>query len=690
MVPRLPALLLVVLCSFAALAHDPGLTDAEIALRTAPRHTHKSLEVESDAATPVSRFDQGVFGLQANDVITPGANPLDLVGSTLRAEPAGDDRFKVTRMPLAARNVTGTPVAMRNNGAAGWWYRQQELPFAFPFGGQTYRTIYISPLGGIYFAQPPQPPRDQYDRAAALAVPKPLIAPLLIGTSPRWTETQVRTRDFGNAFAISWTFIGTNNDPDVRFGGEVQAVLNVNGTIELSYISVARFLGGSVVITTGDEAMRAQRTTLATIADAAGDGTSNVDIRSFEVSTLDALDLVELRLELAAPPPTPISANVVFQAPNKFLQPVVRATGLSDVSYAWWSTSLPVIHISGSTIRVLFAEDWMIPPGNFKVEVTLTADGGAKYDTVTATNVAIPAATSIPDIDISASNATTLTLPIVEPFTVPAVHLDNVWSALVSQHGLSREVIDQVVIYTSFPTSLEYFAASGSIQGNPGVDGLGSGHSSDESRRFPSLTYLGTAERMGALLHETAHRWVFYSAIMENGQRVQIGNGHLPSNMDSTAALVRGGQSPMGGVPFVDRGNGNYDVVCGDTGFTWLELYLMGLAAAAEVPPVLQITEGRVDWFCGGTAQATKIRRFTVEQVQQVNRPRKPSFAEAPNVFPIAYVLIDDAAMSIIPDAHARVRSYISEHQRQFSTATGGRGRLSLVTGPPRRKRPAY
>ncbi|HYR29579.1 MAG TPA: hypothetical protein VEU30_14000, partial [Thermoanaerobaculia bacterium] len=61
-----------------------------------------------------------------------------------------------------------------------------------------------------------------------------------------------------------------------------------------------------------------------------------------------------------------------------------------------------------------------------------------------------------------------------------------------------------------------------------------------------------------------------------------------------------------------------------------------------------------------------------------------------PKVFRYAYVLLDDPATHMIPDAEARVRSFAAQHAAEFSAATGGRGTIVAVPGPARRRRPAY
>jgi hypothetical protein len=689
MVPRFPAVLLLLVCSLAALGADShgsrsaeGEARAESLAPNGPR--------PASATSTVTRLDDGIFVMQASDAVTPNANRMDLIGHTVRAEPLPGDRFRVTRGSLAAQAVTGDPTAkLMARSQTGWHYSQQELPFAFPLGSRTYRTAYVSAFGGIYFEAPPTPPQDQYNQAAAIAPPVPLVAPLLIGRTPRWGETHIRVRSSGNSFAVTWTFVGVAPGGEVPFGGEVQAVLHESGTIELSYLRFSRFLGGAAVITTGSEPVREQRATLARVTDATGDG-ATADIRSLEISHIDALDQLEFRIELVSDVAIPLNARVVLKAKAKHFDQEFRAPAAPSVGYPSWRTALPVIVRSGSTMRILMHEAHLLPPDTLQAEVTLYDDARAKLDSVAIASFDLPVAPRMPVPDLSAASASTYAMPIAEAFTIPGVNVHAVWGTLAAQYHLDPDTVEAVMVFTSFPEYLEYWASSSTNPGNAGVDGLGTGYSSDQSSRFPALIDLGSAELPGDMLHELGHRWLFYPMLKDGQNRVAFNDfGHIPYNVDSTAALVPGGRSPMGGMPFLDRGNGKYDIVCGEKGFTWLELYLMGLAAPSEVKPMLQITQGRVDRFCGGTAEAQQTRHVTIEQVIEGTRLRNPPSSRSPKVFPIAYVLIDDPVMSMIPDALERVRSHAALLTQEFAKATGGRGRLTHATGRKTRRHPS-
>ena len=686
MVPRFPGVLLFLVSSLAVLGSDfPCSTSAEAEARAA--FLTVSGPRAASAVSTVTRLDDGIFVMQASDAVTPNANRMDLIGHTVRAEPLPDDRFRVTRGPLAAQAVTGDPTAkLMARSQAGWHYSQQELPFAFPLGARTYRTAYVSAFGGIYFEAPPTPPQDQYNQAAAIAPPVPVVAPLLIGRSPRWAETHIRVRSSGKTFVVTWTFVGVAESGDVPFGGEVQAVLYDSGAIEFSYLRFSRFLGGAAVITTGTEPVREQRATLARVTDPTGDGTT-ADIRLLEIGHLDSVDQLEFRIELVSDVAIPLNARIVIRAKAKYFDQDFRAPASPSVGYPSWRRALPVIVRSGATMRILMHEAHLLPPDTFQAEVTLYDDARAKLDTVSIATFDLPVAPRMPVADLSAANGSTYAMPVAEAFTIPGVNVHAVWGTLAAQYHLDPDTVEAVMIFTSFPEYLEYWLSSSTNPGNAGVDGLGTGSSSDQSSRFPALIDLGSAEQPGEMLHELGHRWLFYPMLKDGQNRVPFNDfGHLPFNVDSSAALVPGGQSPMGGVPLVERGNGRYDIVCGEKGFTWLELYLMGLAAPSEVTPMLQITQGRVDRFCGGTAEAQQTRHVTIEQVIEGTRPRNPPASRGPKVFPIAYVLIDDPVMNIIPDALERVRSHAALLAAEFARATGGRGRLTYATGRKTRR----
>lgn len=97
-----------------------------------------------------------VFVLPATDLIEKPAKLLDLEGKTVRFSPVAGQAgsYRVETLPLAWESG-GTELeegaAARSLYAASW---KQDLEFAFPYAGRTYRTAYINLNGTISFDAP--------------------------------------------------------------------------------------------------------------------------------------------------------------------------------------------------------------------------------------------------------------------------------------------------------------------------------------------------------------------------------------------------------------------------------------------------------------------------------------------------------------------------------------------------------
>ncbi len=162
--------------------------------------------------------------------------------------------------------------------------------------------------------------------------------------------------------------------------------------------------------------------------------------------------------------------------------------------------------------------------------------------------------------------------------------------------------------------------------------------------------------------------------------------------------------SPAGGNAWTDNGDGTFTVVPGDpatVGFHMLDLYLMGLAEAAEVQPFSVLVNPVVpatptDPFWGGayaprsfpwfdasstlTVTATR-RELTIDDVIAANGPRIPG-AGVKTSWTIGFVLVvaADATAEDVADAKAAFDPIVEGLAPAFSDATMGRGTLEVVT----------
>lgn len=164
------------------------------------------------------------------------------------------------------------------------------------------------------------------------------------------------------------------------------------------------------------------------------------------------------------------------------------------------------------------------------------------------------------------------------------------------------------------------------------------------------------------------------------------------------------GASPAGGGTWEDLGDGRHRAQRLDPktlSFSWLDLYLMGLARADEVAPFSVLTDVEVpedvgDPIWGGTPVAGRTfpwfsdtelivraqrRWFTIDDIIEANGPRVPSAADAQTEFTVATVLVvrDGTAPATRERLARRFLPLAEGLAPAFREATRGRGRLVQV-----------
>jgi hypothetical protein len=98
---------------------------------------------------------------------------------------------------------------------------------------------------------------------------------------------------------------------------------------------------------------------------------------------------------------------------------------------------------------------------------------------------------------------------------------------------------------------------------------------------------------MSQVGHELGHRWAADARALVNGETITLGPTHWATGVHLPAAFPYGRAieaDAMGGSTWKDNGDGTYTQLDRDyyspaKGFSWLGLYLMGLAKPEEVPP---------------------------------------------------------------------------------------------------------
>ena len=158
-------------------------------------------------------------------------NILDLFEKSLTFTPVPGG-YGVARSAVALSPDPGTPIPFADDDS-----RALALPFAFPFYGQSYTSLFVNSDGNLTFAEGDVASTPR--RIGRLLGGPPRIAPLLTDLDPS-KGGAVSYRDLGDRFVVTW-----DNMPEFEGTGKdtFQALLYPSGRIDFVY---ARQLNGNL------------------------------------------------------------------------------------------------------------------------------------------------------------------------------------------------------------------------------------------------------------------------------------------------------------------------------------------------------------------------------------------------------------------------------------------------------------
>jgi hypothetical protein len=197
---------------------------------------------------------------------------------------------------------------------------------------------------------------------------------------------------------------------------------------------------------------------------------------------------------------------------------------------------------------------------------------------------------------------------------------------------------------------------------------------------------------MSQIGHELGHRWTADAKATVNGETFDLGPVHWARGLQAPAAFPYARPveaSAMGGGVWRDDPDGTYTQLDDDffvpaTGYSWLDLYLMGLAKPEEVPPFFLLRSlaptGTRDAEGHPIYRGTKTP-VTIADVVTAMGPRLPAQPDAQKAFNTGIVVIvphgQPPSEALVTRANA-----IREHWIAYwSKVTGGR---STMTTDPR------
>ena len=704
-------------------------------------------------------LDEGALGRQ---------NLFDLGQRTLRFTP-GSRGYRAENLPLRwdadfGQQLSSHQVALHN--------------FSFPFSGRTWNSFSVGVTGSIRFTPEESAPSDgagpglgprgdeggvsigRFDPltegAATLVNTVPAICvffkPRMSGNryvkelQDRVVVTWDMTEPWGNIQDFTWT----------KTVNRFQAVLHIDGTIELSYQQLAAkdAIIGIYPLVSG----RAEKP-LATLTGRKNSSVAaHLDIQSLKLSVVDGLFL-KVTFETAGPvlPEgdsglSGIAYRVYFDAHKPSVQSEDAAsagvvwtirgfsrrnrTGASKSRYFAFGPGLSRrVETSGNTISI----QGILPPalrGIKQISVAASASAPGSNEAVAQIPAHTVALSGIRDPEVHLSSLK----PQDGPFSVvyEAFH----YYALPNPRDLTCTVIkslgdkfDFLAYYSDFrvdnqeagtPSDGPLGAVGGAVTGIGATQrGLASyctqgrfqwqfiqpvyASSNQMQERPPQDAPVGTdhditfyqqqlAERsqdgrmppymyaISQIAHEMGHRWAAFVSAKVDGETIPLGPTHWARGLQARVAFPY--QRPteasiMGGGVWQDNFDGTYTQLDDDyyvpaTGWSYLDLYLMGLISPAEVPDFF-ILRNMVP--AGKDANGHSIfkadrTRVTIQDVVSAEGERFPGVDKSQRQFNTGMVIVVQHGAKPSPELIERTNGIRKQWIDYFSITTGRRASM--------------
>ena len=171
----------------------------------------------------------GIALVEATHEILSPPHPFDLANSSVMITPEQDKfRVEVSRFVEAAPLVEqGTPLDLDDDD-----FKLVELPFAFPYYGSSYDSLYVNSDGNLTFVYPEASslPRS-YSRAA---VGPARIAPLFRDLDPS-RGGSVRVAATAEALTVAWHTVPLFSETSLGDPQSFQVTIHQGGSIEFRY-----------------------------------------------------------------------------------------------------------------------------------------------------------------------------------------------------------------------------------------------------------------------------------------------------------------------------------------------------------------------------------------------------------------------------------------------------------------------
>ncbi len=699
---------------------------APLSAQSGPPQGHPIGSVKTDGNLIVLQLDSGA--------VAP-ADLFDLAHTTLRFTPDSSG-YRVENLSerwdaQIGDTLSGSLVALRS--------------FAFPFSGRTWDTLTVGATGTIAFGSPADGPQaasgarglsvgrfaQLREAAGTLVNGAPGIAvflkPRMHGTryvkqlADRVVVTWNVTEPYGGIFDFTWK-------PTTNW---FQAVLRRDGTIDLTYGEMS---AKDAIVGLYPSVDSSETRVLATLSDPSDQGIPpHEDLRSVELSSVGGI-LARLTFETRGAVPAAgdsgvagVTYRATLRTPDgKSVEWAVRSVqprrpGTQGGQTRWVAYGPGVsseVRIDSSKISI----EGTLPEAfdgadRVSLSAEVTASSGRRGRPAERSVDRMPAGSvSLAGLRSAAADLSTLE-PKDGPFGV--VYQAFHWYGLPRTVDLSCTVIgalgdnfDFLVWYSDF--RLDNQEAGTPSTGPRGGDVTGineparsptpycsAGHlqwmyvqpvyigSNQGQERSPDGSMSDYDYAMSQIGHELGHRWTADALAVLGHDTVDLGPTHWARGLQAPAAFpyTRPVEaSAMGGGVWQDNHDGTYTQLDDDffvpaSGYSYLDLYLMGLMRPDEVPDFFLLTNllrvGRDDR--GQPVFGADKRTVTIEDVIAANGPRRPDFEHAQKRFRTGIVAVVLHGKEPSPELVARANAIGDHWVGYWEKITGHRASMTTV-----------
>ena len=196
---------------------------------------------------------------------------------------------------------------------------------------------------------------------------------------------------------------------------------------------------------------------------------------------------------------------------------------------------------------------------------------------------------------------------------------------------------------------------------------------------------------VGHLGHEIGHRWSAYASAEVNGKKISLGSWpHWASGLQAPVAFPYSlpvEASTLGGGVWQDNSDGTFTELRDGyfvpaTGYSYLDLYLMGLMTAADVPDFFLLSKlvpSGKDLQGHPVFKAQRIK-VTIRDLIAAEGPRLPDFDHSQRTFNTGFVVVVEHGKSPSRDLIERANGIRQQWIEYWKTTTGQRA--SMISRP--------